>query len=166
MTFLDSCPRRCHTCRFGPDPRVNIISHNYFGATIFYVNPIFHACTKHTKVDYHFSRERISLKLQYLYINFQPTGDHVAPPSDTCRQKGGRPVRQPRISGRTLRQCNIAVISLHNQAQRATNGLHGHQGVTYYHGPGWHGTELTGSGRQGCGNDLVRLHSTGIWLGY
>ena len=31
-----------------------------------------------------------------------------------------------------------------------------------------YGTEqsLTGSGRQRYGNGLVRLHSTGIWLGY
>ena len=34
----------------------------------------------------------------------------VAPPSGTACQKGGRPVRQPKISGRTLRQCNIAEI--------------------------------------------------------
>ena len=66
----------------------------------------------------------------------------MAPPSDTCRQRGGRPVRQPRISGRTLRQCNIAEISLHNQAQRATNGLHGHQGMNSYHCQVWHRTEF------------------------
>ena len=34
----------------------------------------------------------------------------MAPPSGTACQRGGRPVRQPKISGRTLRQCNIAEI--------------------------------------------------------
>ena len=34
----------------------------------------------------------------------------VAPRSGTYFQRGGRPVRQPKISDRTLRQCNIAEI--------------------------------------------------------
>ena len=51
-------------------------------------------------------------------------------------------MRQPRISGRTLRQCNIAEISLHNQAQRATNGLHGHKDMKNYQAQVWHGTEF------------------------
>ena len=41
-----------------------------------------------------------------------------------------------------LRQCNIAEISLHNQAQRATNDLHGHQGMRNDHGQVWLGTEF------------------------
>ena len=34
----------------------------------------------------------------------------VTPLPGTNHQRGGRPVRQPKISGRTLRQCNIAEI--------------------------------------------------------
>jgi hypothetical protein len=36
----------------------------------------FHARTKHIEVDYHFVRERVSMKL--LKINFVPRGDQVA----------------------------------------------------------------------------------------
>lgn len=46
------------------------------GAKYLYANPVFHARTKHIKVDYHFVRERVSRKL--LEIDFVPTGDQVA----------------------------------------------------------------------------------------
>ena len=91
----------------------------------------------------------------------------VAPPSDTCRQRGGRPVRQPRISGRTLRQCNIAEISLHNQAQRATNGLQGHQGMTKHQAKHGSGQSLTGSGRrlwQRLGAAPLHRHLAGLLI--
>jgi hypothetical protein len=46
------------------------------GAKYFLANPIFHARTKHIKVDYHFVRERVSMKL--LKIGFVPSRDQVA----------------------------------------------------------------------------------------
>ena len=91
----------------------------------------------------------------------------MAPPSDTYRQRGGRPVRQPRISGRTLRQCNIAEISLHNQAQRATNGLHGHQDMNYQRQV-WHRTEFNWQRktrvRQRLGAAPLHRHLAGLLI--
>lgn len=46
------------------------------GATYLSANPIFHARTKHIKMDYHFVREWVAQKL--LDIQFVPTGDQVA----------------------------------------------------------------------------------------
>jgi hypothetical protein len=46
------------------------------GAKYLSSNPVFHARTKHTEVDFHFVRERVlSNQLQ---IDFVPTGDQVA----------------------------------------------------------------------------------------
>jgi hypothetical protein len=46
------------------------------GATYLSANPIFHARTKHIKIEYHFVRERVANKL--LEIRFIPSGDQVA----------------------------------------------------------------------------------------
>jgi histone deacetylase 1/2 len=46
------------------------------GATYLSVNQVFHARTKHIKVDYYFVRERVSQKL--LDIKFISSGDQVA----------------------------------------------------------------------------------------
>jgi hypothetical protein len=46
------------------------------GATYLSVNPVFHACTKHIEVDYHFVRERVARK--QLDIRFISTSDQVA----------------------------------------------------------------------------------------
>jgi hypothetical protein len=46
------------------------------GATYLSANPIFHACTKHIEVDYHFVQERVARK--QLDIQFISTNDQVA----------------------------------------------------------------------------------------
>jgi hypothetical protein len=46
------------------------------GATYLSANPVFHARTKHIKIDYHFVRERVAQKL--LDIKYIPSGDRVA----------------------------------------------------------------------------------------
>jgi hypothetical protein len=46
------------------------------GATYLSVNPVFHACTKHIEVDYHFVRERVARK--QFDIRFISTSDQVA----------------------------------------------------------------------------------------
>jgi hypothetical protein len=46
------------------------------GATYLAVNPVFHACTKHIEVDYHFVRERVARKA--LDIKFISTHDQLA----------------------------------------------------------------------------------------
>jgi hypothetical protein len=46
------------------------------GAKYLSTNPVFHARTKHIKVDYHFVRERVSRKL--LKIDFVPSRDQIA----------------------------------------------------------------------------------------
>jgi histone deacetylase 1/2 len=46
------------------------------GATFLSTNPVFHARTKHIKVDYHFVRERVTQKL--LQIKFISSKDQLA----------------------------------------------------------------------------------------
>jgi hypothetical protein len=46
------------------------------GAKYLSANLVFHARTKHIEVDYHFVRERVSMKL--LKIDFVPSRDQVA----------------------------------------------------------------------------------------
>ena len=46
------------------------------GATYLSANPIFHARTKHTEIDYHFVRERVASK--HLEIKFISSKDQVA----------------------------------------------------------------------------------------
>ena len=46
------------------------------GATYLSANPVFHACTKHIEIDYHFVRERVAQKL--LHVRLIGTNDQVA----------------------------------------------------------------------------------------
>jgi hypothetical protein len=46
------------------------------GAAYLSVNPVFHGCTKHIEIDYHFVREMIAKKL--LEIRFISSNDQVA----------------------------------------------------------------------------------------
>ena len=46
------------------------------GATYLSANPIFHARTKHVKVDYHFVRDRVAKK--EIHIRFIPSRDQLA----------------------------------------------------------------------------------------
>jgi hypothetical protein len=63
------------------------------GATYLSSDPVFHICTKHIEVDYHFVRERVSQKL--LHIKFTSSKDQLAdifakplslPLFDACRR--------------------------------------------------------------------------------
>jgi hypothetical protein len=45
-------------------------------ATYLSANPVFHTCTKHIEIDYHFVRERVAKKL--LEIRFISSKDQVA----------------------------------------------------------------------------------------
>jgi histone deacetylase 1/2 len=46
------------------------------GATYLSANPIFHACTKHVKVDYRFIRDQVAKK--EIHIRFIPSQDQLA----------------------------------------------------------------------------------------
>jgi hypothetical protein len=46
------------------------------GATYLSANPVFHACTKHIEIDFHFVRERVARKL--LDIRFIHSSDQLA----------------------------------------------------------------------------------------
>ena len=46
------------------------------GATYLSANPVFHACTKHIEIDYHFVCERVAQKL--LHVRLIGTNDQVA----------------------------------------------------------------------------------------
>ena len=46
------------------------------GATYLSANPVFHARTKHIKVDFHFVREKVALSA--LDVRFISTGDQLA----------------------------------------------------------------------------------------
>jgi hypothetical protein len=46
------------------------------GATFLSANPVFHACTKHIDIDYHFVRERVAKNC--LAINFISSKDQLA----------------------------------------------------------------------------------------
>ena len=46
------------------------------GAKYLYVNPVFHARTKHIEIDFHFVREQVARKL--VDIRFISSGDQLA----------------------------------------------------------------------------------------
>jgi hypothetical protein len=46
------------------------------GAKYLSANPVFHACTKHIEIDFHFVRERVAQKL--LEVRFISTNDQLA----------------------------------------------------------------------------------------
>lgn len=46
------------------------------GATYLSANPVFHACTKHIEIDFHFVREKVSKG--ELQVRFISTNDQVA----------------------------------------------------------------------------------------
>jgi hypothetical protein len=45
-----------------------------FGTTYLSTNPVFHACTKHIEVDFHFVHENVALDA--LNVRFTAFGDH------------------------------------------------------------------------------------------
>ena len=62
----------------------------------------------------------------------RPNIETVTPLPGTSCQRDSRPVRHPRITGRTSQQCNIMEIITQSGTRSATNGLQGHQGMTKY----------------------------------
>ena len=91
----------------------------------------------------------------------------VTPLPGTYHQRGGRPVRQPRISGHTSRQCNMMEIITQSSTKSATNGLQGHQGITENHAKHGSGQSLTGSGRrlrQRLGAAPLHRHLAGLLI--
>lgn len=57
-------------------PRAAKLWCDNLGAKYLSANPIFHSCTKHIEVDFHFVRERVARKL--LEIAYISTKDQVA----------------------------------------------------------------------------------------
>jgi histone deacetylase 1/2 len=60
---------------FSPSSSTTIWCDN-LGATYLSVNPVFHACTKRVKVDYHFVHDRVAKK--EIQIRFIPSKDQLA----------------------------------------------------------------------------------------
>ena len=91
-------------------------------------------------------RRRCSLQslslVATLYYGGTKFAARVTPLPGTYHQRGCRPVRQPKISGRTSRQCNIMEIITQSGTISATNGLQGHQGMTGISGQAWLSTEF------------------------
>ena len=91
----------------------------------------------------------------------------VTPLPGTYYQRGGHPVRQPRISGRTSQQCNMMEIITQSGTKSATNGLQGHQGMKKYQAKHGSGQSLTGSGRrlrQRLGAAPIHRHLAGLLI--
>jgi len=59
-----------------PHPRAARLWCDNIGATYLSANPVFHACTKHIEIDFHFVRERVAQKL--LDIRWIHTDDQLA----------------------------------------------------------------------------------------
>jgi hypothetical protein len=59
-----------------PSPSYARLWCDNLGATYLLANPVFHACTKHIKIDYHFVQERVARNL--LEIRFVSTKDQLA----------------------------------------------------------------------------------------
>ena len=59
-----------------PQPRPPVLWCDNLGARYLTANSVFHARTKHIKVDFHFVRERVAQKL--LQIRFIPSNDQLA----------------------------------------------------------------------------------------
>jgi hypothetical protein len=57
-------------------PRPSVLWYDNLGATYLSANPVFHASTKHTEIDFHFIREKVALGA--LEIKFISSGDQLA----------------------------------------------------------------------------------------
>ena len=55
---------------------MTILCYDNLGVTYLFVNPIFHASTKHVEVDYHFVRDRVAKK--EITVRFIPSQDQLA----------------------------------------------------------------------------------------
>jgi hypothetical protein len=59
-----------------PHPLAGRLWCDNIGATYLSANPMFHGCTKHIEIDFHFVREQVARKL--LDIQFIHSGDQIA----------------------------------------------------------------------------------------